>query len=42
MGSLELLRFLCAVNLMTGAATLATVYLIYAGDHYSDKAGDIL
>ncbi|KAK9844321.1 hypothetical protein WJX74_000773 [Apatococcus lobatus] len=42
MGSLELLRFLCAVNILTGAATLAVIYLIYAVDHYSEKAGDIL
>ncbi|KAK9865483.1 hypothetical protein WJX84_008068 [Apatococcus fuscideae] len=42
LGSLELLRFLCAVNVLTGAATLAAIYLIYAVDHYSDKAGDIL
>lgn len=41
-GSKEFLKFLAAINTVTGVCTLILVYLVFTLTQYSEHSGDVL
>lgn len=41
-GSREFVKFICFVNVMSGAGTLMLLYVVYAMHPYAEKAAKVL